>query len=293
MTVADPPVPAVSQDDLACPLCAYNLRGLETPRCPECGYAFDWGELRAAVRDTHPFLFEHHPEANVWSFFATLWRGLRPVRFWTSVQAAHAIRTRRLVFYAAALLFCLSIAAAATIYWARPSGGRNATSWVLWYLAPDRPWEWRQNFPLQVAACCAVWPILSAISLLVFAETMRRANVRQAHLWRCVIYSADIVLLPVTALLLVYTLGFLFWPDSLATILYWLRGDPYGVLYWATGLSPQSAIAVVVFFAMMAAKLGVAYRRYLRFPDAIKTVMLSQVVVALALLALLGVVRTF
>jgi hypothetical protein len=37
--------------DVACPLCGYNLRGLTTPRCPECGR-----ELRLSVGLTEPYL---------------------------------------------------------------------------------------------------------------------------------------------------------------------------------------------------------------------------------------------
>src|SRR5436305_13805040 len=37
--------------DVACPLCGYNLRGLTTPRCPECGR-----ELRLSIGLTEPYL---------------------------------------------------------------------------------------------------------------------------------------------------------------------------------------------------------------------------------------------
>ena len=37
--------------DVACPSCAYNLRGLTTPRCPECGR-----ELKLSVGLTEPYL---------------------------------------------------------------------------------------------------------------------------------------------------------------------------------------------------------------------------------------------
>lgn len=37
--------------DAACPLCAYNIRGLTTPRCPECGQA-----LRLSVSLAEPYL---------------------------------------------------------------------------------------------------------------------------------------------------------------------------------------------------------------------------------------------
>jgi hypothetical protein len=35
------------QFDVRCPTCAYNLRGLLDPRCPECGKSFDWRGLIA------------------------------------------------------------------------------------------------------------------------------------------------------------------------------------------------------------------------------------------------------
>jgi len=37
--------------DAACPLCAYNIRGLTTPRCPECGQV-----LRLSVTLAEPYL---------------------------------------------------------------------------------------------------------------------------------------------------------------------------------------------------------------------------------------------
>lgn len=39
------------QTDVACPLCGYNLRGLTSPRCPECG-----NELRLSVGLREPVL---------------------------------------------------------------------------------------------------------------------------------------------------------------------------------------------------------------------------------------------
>jgi hypothetical protein len=45
--VADPlePGPQGLAEDLPCPRCDYNLRGLAVPRCPECGYRFTWSDL--------------------------------------------------------------------------------------------------------------------------------------------------------------------------------------------------------------------------------------------------------
>src|SRR5438552_8175870 len=91
-----------TRDALDCPLCGYSLRGLSAepePRCPECGYRFQWQELLRARQLAHPYLFEHYPRRNVISFLRTMLGGLRPRRFWSSLNAGHDIRPRRLVIY--------------------------------------------------------------------------------------------------------------------------------------------------------------------------------------------------
>jgi len=39
------PGPEGVSQDVPCPQCEYNLRGLTIPRCPECGFRFDWTTL--------------------------------------------------------------------------------------------------------------------------------------------------------------------------------------------------------------------------------------------------------
>jgi hypothetical protein len=80
-------------------LCEYDLRGLTEPRCPECGYRFEWDELRDPRRRFHPYLFEHHPNRNAWSFFHTLVGGLAPRRFWSTLYPTQPSRPHRLVAY--------------------------------------------------------------------------------------------------------------------------------------------------------------------------------------------------
>src|SRR5262245_18628420 len=77
-----PPDWATIAETIRCPLCEYDLRGLANPRCPECGRDFVWIELLDPARRRHRYLFEHHPERNVWSFVRTLVGGLLPWRFW-------------------------------------------------------------------------------------------------------------------------------------------------------------------------------------------------------------------
>lgn len=86
-----------------CPLCEYELRGLREPRCPECGYRFTWAELIDPERRRHPYLFEHYPKRNLWSFGKTLWNAQRPRRFWKTLKPQQASRVRRLLIYALAV----------------------------------------------------------------------------------------------------------------------------------------------------------------------------------------------
>src|SRR5438045_1019932 len=106
---AAPPDWSTIQETIRCPLCRYDLRGLIEPRCPECGYRFDWSVLLEPARREHPYLFEHHPEKNLGSFARTLIGHLRPSRFWESIQPHQAANVRRLVRYwtlVAGLLVC-------------------------------------------------------------------------------------------------------------------------------------------------------------------------------------------
>lgn len=99
MTDTAPSSLPANADEVLCPLCEYNLRGLTDARCPECGAKFDWEELRDPSRRLHPYLFEHHPERNIRSFWRTLIGGLRPRQFWTTLYPTQPSRLRRLFLY--------------------------------------------------------------------------------------------------------------------------------------------------------------------------------------------------
>lgn len=94
-------MPPPDATDATCPLCGYDLRGQRDqaePRCPECGRRFEWADFDPEQR-RHPYLFEHHPERPIWSYFRTLIGGLRPRRFWASVNPAGPSNPRRMVIY--------------------------------------------------------------------------------------------------------------------------------------------------------------------------------------------------
>jgi hypothetical protein len=148
-TAADaPPDWPTLSTDLTCPLCGYNLRGLADPRCPECGFAFRWGELLDAKRDRHPWLFEHGRRP--WSpprraLRLTAWRaGLRPWRFWRDVSPTNPVHAGRLVAYwvlttgPIALLVLTAIVAQLTLA-ARATAAYRA-QWTPW---PGHPGQFR------------------------------------------------------------------------------------------------------------------------------------------------------
>jgi hypothetical protein len=92
-----------------CPLCEYNLRGLIEPRCPECGYTFQWCELETNRVRLHPWLFEHHPKRNIRSWLRTTAMAWLPRRFWKQLQPTHLISIRRLViFYLVSLIMLVA-----------------------------------------------------------------------------------------------------------------------------------------------------------------------------------------
>jgi hypothetical protein len=104
-TAASPAPPGHTPDwatipnEVLCPLCEYNLRGLVEPRCPECGHRFDWAQLLDDVRHTHPWLFEQQRRGLFKSYLSTFFTSQFPRRFWRSVHASHTVRLRGLLRY--------------------------------------------------------------------------------------------------------------------------------------------------------------------------------------------------
>src|SRR5439155_13935145 len=99
---------------LYCPECGYDLRGIESPRCPECGQSID----RATLAESRIPWVHRHEIGRFRAYWRTLWLAtLRPKRIATDIAApAHprdAELFRRLTVLIAALPLC---AAAVVIY---------------------------------------------------------------------------------------------------------------------------------------------------------------------------------
>ena len=120
-TVAPVPEWERISEAIHCPLCDYDLRGLIEPRCPECGFKFQWPDLLDPTLRRHPFIFEHHPERNLWSAWKTCTAMLRPKGFWTSLHPTQPSRPGRLFRYwlwpvLLTIGWTLAVSTAATIY---------------------------------------------------------------------------------------------------------------------------------------------------------------------------------
>ncbi len=309
-----------------CPLCEYDLRGLTEPRCPECGYRFTWDEIRDPARRLHPYLFEHHPERNVWSFIRTLTGGLRPRRFWSQLTPTTPSSPRRLVTYwlivmgLAVLPYLLALGATAlevqssnrkfralqTKYRATPAGasaiekahaatGRTFEQDLdeMMPLFPSRGF-FRQiflaPFPktiLFALTLAALWPWTTVLGMrLLLWISMRRARVRMFHVARCAIHASDVVVWHWLATSLV----------SIYVLTLVMRGGGIFVNATTGSFVETLLFGTLVMFGLVSLATGyrliVAFDKYLRVPHAWAVVPLTQVIILIATLSLTGLITS-
>lgn len=62
----------IFSEDVPCPHCSYNLRGLVEPRCPECGRVFDQGVLLAELQ------LKNRSPSLAWLFYRMCLHPFRP-----------------------------------------------------------------------------------------------------------------------------------------------------------------------------------------------------------------------
>lgn len=307
--------PPIAADDVPCPMCDYNLRGLTEPRCPECGFTFDWPDLLDPKRRKHKYLFEHHPERNVWSFLRTAVGGLVPWKFWRSLRPEQPSNLRRLVLYWLVSAMCIPIVyaglfamycaviaphhravrAAMTANLVTPAGQQairnfGSAQTFLDYYAPVPPsraffrrvWvdltegvDSPGRSALILMPLFFAWPWVTAMALMIFQSTMRRARVRTAHVLRCCLYSLDVGL----------------WFALVAGIC--IVGTLVDAYFLASNLRMLSAAGIAIICSAVCltllalVRLILAYRLYMRLPQAVATVLLATILTALTFLCVL------
>ena len=295
-SIPRPPNWAMQQEDLHCPLCGYNLRGLSEPRCPECGHRFDWAVVTDPSRRLHPYLFEHHPERNLRSFLRTLWGTLRPRRFWDSLPANQPLRPRRMVIYwlLAALVASTAVIgqwvrAIVTLWTEQSRGWMFSSPYSVSRAAPAPPeltwgrlgdlavaaWQYdsRLDATLWAFVICSAWTWMTLLAFQVFRISMRRARIRPVHVARSVVYSFDAIIWPGLA-------AFVATATVIALALLLSKRD-FSLLWQAVAIAPWVVIAVVEY------RLVMAYRHYLRFDRPFLTILASQIVAGLVVLNVL------
>lgn len=296
-------------EDILCPLCEYNLRSLSEARCPECGYRFTWPEVLDPQRRLHRYLFEHHPERNVWAFRKTVTGQWLPQRFWRTLHPVQSVNVRRLRWYwlVVALVYFLCVAGIGVtafvievhnlavfnaktkaMYLSQAKQGQSP--FLMGYRTYDelkaaletiyptqprallrRAVSYHDLTNVLIPALPLAWPWLTMGALLVFRWSMQRARIRPWHVLRCVVYSSDAI----------------FWagPINLGLYLAWIMLVPS----WADPFAYQAVIVLNMAIALhMLYRLVTAYQLYLRFDHPILTILASQVIVGLAMVKLVA-----
>ncbi len=290
--------------DITCPLCEYNLRGLAEARCPECGSQFTWRDLLDDHRQPHPYLFEHHPARNIWSFWKTAVGGLRPERFWKTLTPLQPSRPQRLLLYwfialAAGLLAPAMLAIQSNVdrTFGSPSarilGRRFGGTQIVDVLHPGFGSFWLLRFNTEQlmvaiagvrfyltptkgevlgAGVIVAWPIATILALMIFQASLRRAKIKPIHVMRCVIYSSDgTIWLGIGAVLMM--------------AIYCALAASGAKAYWFSPIFIEMTLLTmwVVFFAW---RLKAAIRLYMQMDRPGAVVLATQIILVLALLCI-------
>lgn len=276
----------VISEDLLCPLCEYNLRGLSGNRCPECGHLVDIDAAIQHKRNTLGFFFEHQKGLAYVPFRRTLMKSLRGI--WREVSPTHWISIRRLIAYKLVQLipllagmivvFLLQMGWAIAhqehqrkLYYERElskSTPEKAMFWVEQHFPRQRVGILRDNALSHVAwmkdkyltlfLCLFAWPWVVFVSQLVFLRSFRAGNIRPGHLLRCAVYSGDVVL---------------FWPVffAISFVLYSLKYFMQDALGWYSRSEPTVrgvTVTLLMLWLWLTLRMIWSYRQYLRIPRA-------------------------
>ncbi|MDB5326371.1 MAG: hypothetical protein JWM57_1940 [Phycisphaerales bacterium] len=291
MTAIDP----AEAEDLHCPVCDYSLRALPEPRCPECGYAFEWAELAEQARRKKLWFYEH--AGTFKSHLQTRWKSFWLFPFWREIHAysdanRDRLSTYRFVTGALAgisilfspilieLVFFLNEYVRMCIK--RASYGSPGSTSITYYVPPPRPsflsflerwWEWSGNwfrefgdqervmirYELGMAVLVLLVTIGSSLYWKILSTSMRMAGARPIHLSRINTYVGDVLPISVVMLALMFCLRM--------SSSYGFGSSPSFYLRPITEVNELMIVAVVtpgIVFLPLAFRFGWALHRYLR-----------------------------
>lgn len=251
----------IFQTDIECPICSYNLRGLVNPRCPECGYPFQWAEMRPIANPWLSRVFEFTSKRIFRSFLFTVAQSLLAPRFFTRLTASHPLRKSRLAVYVLVLNLILIILQFNTpmALWAYYS--LNSTSPRVPLLQVFNYYAY--SYLANAFLCPFIvfsWILYSSLSIFLIRQTARKAKIKPWHMVRCAIYSAS-PMLPLS----IIALWAMFLIDS---------HDKMYVDMWVIPI-------IAAFLAWPMINLALAAKHYLRIPRPLFTTLTLQFIFVL------------
>jgi len=256
--------------EVMCSRCGYNLRMLPKPRCPECGLTFDWPDVLDEAAWRSDFLFEHHWRTRpVRSYFKTIWKSLRPFRFWRQVSIHERVKPKPLWFciFTSFFWFVFLLHAGAGVlslvieligdYFAS-----TMRSYRLDRLSRDLYGIFEAPFSdpnpelFQIYAVIFGGPLAALVLLCSLRQTLVRCKVRSVQILRVVAYA-------VTPFYILWLVMFL---------MFYIFIDVCDNIYPNMPVIVDAVIVICFYFASLPGLLGMyltaGLKRYLQLPRA-------------------------
>lgn len=277
----------MARDDIRrpeCPRCGYDLTGevaLWTASCPlagrcsECGINVAWSRVMAVAE--HPWLFEYHWRHQPLRRLVRSWlEAFRPRRFWRDVQLTDPVHLRpllTLIGSAVLVIFVVLVASIVIAVLKNPWAFGGSTRWqpgpmlilhAAWYVVTVVV----INVP-GLLLTLALMPV----AFIMLPQTLRRARVRQAHVWRIWLYSMFTPLTVAVVWTLAILCGTIFsidWLNNATDPGIWVRAGrrllPTGS-FWAVHINMVPALLMVLaMLPWLAVWWWRACRLYLELP---------------------------
>jgi len=242
---------------------------LHDTRCPECGESFTWEKVLDDFHRQQKPLFEYRwRDRPFQSLVYTWWLALRPWKLWRTVDLHDPPNVAGLCcvllmgLVAAIVLGTLGVSTLPTILMLR-----SGSAWS------DLPFIFTQNAwgiiksvrPLAVGALVSLaWWAATFGALMLLVQSMRRCNVRAAHVLRLCKYAV-VPLLPATV--------------TGAVVIVWFHS--FWLLYWA---EPAPLLWCLALMSHVVWSIRCGYRMYLRIPHSLGVAVASQTIALLVTL---------